>query len=66
MKRSAGVRLGVRQMCVDVRTACGNNVHVVPGIGGSYCDSCTGRETEGRRREMAVIACGSGDNPSWI
>lgn len=40
-------------MCVDVRTAC-VNIHVVPGIGGSYCDSCTGRETEARRREMAV------------
>lgn len=53
MKRSAGVRLGVRQMCVDVRTACGN-VHVVPGIGGSYCDGYTGRKTEARRREMAV------------
>lgn len=32
---------------MGVRNEC-NNIHGVPGIAGSYCYNCTGRETEAR------------------
>lgn len=38
MKRPAAVRLGVGQICVSVRIEC-DNLHVVPGLHGSYCDN---------------------------
>lgn len=42
---------------MDIRIEC-HGVHVVPGISGSYCDNCTGRETEvGRRRGLCHSKC---------
>lgn len=51
---------------MDIRIEC-HSVHVVPGISGSYCDNCTGRETEVRGGDVAcAIASVSGKSPSWI
>ena len=44
----------------------GDSVHVVPGINGSCCYNCPGRETEARGEAVAcIVACVGGKSPSW-